>query len=386
MAAPHQNIADIVVLKTAAAETDHGDLNLDSDAPVGLKLAALRKAKGLTHADVHAGTKIKVVHVAAIETGDKAALPATPFTAGFVKAYAQFLGLDADAYARAYKQEAGFAPLAAPVKAAIVREVMQARAANPAPAESPAATMVTSTALVPVAPLPALQTPETPAARSAPSVDADKMVTWLGAGAAIAVVAFIAGRAAQTPAVTSEIAPAPTVIAEPVAPAPVAIEAPAPVVEVAPQAIEPVVAPPAVAAVKPPAVKPKPKRPVVAVEPPPVEEPPAPVLIVAPVVDLPVEPAPAPEPKITPARITRGAAAEYPERCALRAGEKVGVSIIFSITTDGKPVSASVASTDNRCFNSAALRAIYEMRFSPRTIDGAPAIETGKTVTVQFVR
>ena len=44
MAAPHQNIADIVVLKTAAAEADHGDLNLDSDAPVGLKLAALRKA------------------------------------------------------------------------------------------------------------------------------------------------------------------------------------------------------------------------------------------------------------------------------------------------------------------------------------------------------
>lgn len=384
MAAPHQNIADIAVLKAAAVAPDVGDLNLDSEAPVGLKLAALRKAKGLTHAEVHTGTKIKVVHIAAIEAGDKETLPATPFAAGFVKAYAQFLGLDADAYARAYKREAGFVPLAAPVQAAIVREVMQAKAA----AAPPAAATIASTALVLVPAPPAMRATEAPApAAPARTLDADKMVTWLGAGAAIAVIAFIAGRAAQPHAVTSEISPASTVVAEPAAPEPVAAEPPAPAVEIAPQAAEPVEAPLAVAAVKPPVIKPKPKKRIVQDIPPaPVEVTPAPVLIAAPAVEAPAEPAPEPEPAIVAARMTRGAVAVYPERCATRAGEKVGVSVIFSITADGKPTSASVASTDNRCFNSAALRAVYDMRFSPRTIDGAAAIETGKVVTVQFVR
>lgn len=396
MAAPHQNIADIVVLKTPSAEPDFGDLNLDSGAPVGFKLAALRKAKGLTHADVHAGTKIKVVHIAAIEAGDKAALPATPFTAGFVKAYAQFLGLDADAFARAYKQEAGFAPLAAPVQAAIVREVMQAHAAETPSADlhrPAAAPLMTSTALVPVAPPPAPETiaPEMiapiPAAPSR-GIEADKLVTWLGAGAAIAVVAFIAGRAAQPSTPAPVVTPAPTVIAEAPPPQPAAIETPAPVVELAPQVIEPVEAPPAVAAVKPPVVKPTPKKRAVAEEPPPavVEETPAPVLIAAPVVEAPVEPALPPAPTIIPARVTRAASPEYPERCALRAGAKVGVSVIFSVTSEGRPVSASVASSEDRCFNSAALRAVYDMRFSPRTVDGVATIETAKTVTVQFVR
>ena len=393
MAAPHQNIADVVVLKTGAAEPDHGDLYHDSDAPVGLKLAAQRKAKGLTHADVHAGTKIKIVHIAAIETGDKAALPATPFTAGFVKAYAQFLGLDADAFARAYKQEAGFTPLAAPVQAAIIHEVMQARASEAAPVETPAASassLLTSTALVPVAPA-ALRAPEAPATATGSALrtpDADKMVTWLGAGAAIAIVAFIAGRAAQPASPQPQPLPEPIVVAETPAPQPPNPELIAPVVELQPQVVEPLEPTPVVEAVKPPIVKPKPKRRIVVEEPPPppVEETPAPVLIATPAVETPPEPAIEPEPKVVPARVTRGAIAVYPERCATRAGEKVGVSVIFSITTEGKPVSASVASTDNRCFNSAALRAIYEMRFSPRTIDGAAAIEAGKIVTVQFVR
>jgi TonB family protein len=392
MAAPHQNIADIVVLKSPAAEPDFGDLNLDGGAPVGLRLAAARKSKGLTHAEVHAGTKIKIVHIAAIETGDKAALPATPFTAGFVKAYAQFLGLDADAFARAYKQEAGFAPLAAPVQAAIVRGVMQAHAAE-TPAAEPVRTAVAplmqSTALLPVAaaPLPSPSEIVAPVSTTpALGIEADKMVTWLGAGAAIAVVAFIAGRAAQPAAPAPVVTPAPTIIAEAPAPKPVAIEA-APPIELAPQVIKPVEASPAVAAVKPPVVKPKPKKRIVVEQPvAAVEETPAPVLIAAPVAEAPVKPPPAPEPKVIPARVTRAASPEYPERCATRAGVKVGVSVIFSVTPAGKPVSASVSSSEDRCFNSAALRAVYDMRFSPRTVDGVATTETAKTVKVQFVR
>lgn len=402
MAAPHQNIADIVVLKTAAAEPDHGDLYLDGDAPVGLKLASMRKAKGLTHADVHAGTKIKIVHIAAIEAGDRTALPATPFTAGFVKAYAQFLGLDADAFARAYKDEAGFTPIAAPVREAIIaaqksNNEQSARAGIEAtPVAEIAKTAMGTTALVPLpAPAPALESAAaTPAVASRPA-EADRMVTWLGAGAAIAVVAFLAGRAVQPHQVTSEIAPpAATIIAEApaqaIAPeAPVALETQPPAVEIAPPIAEPVEVAQPVEAIKAPVVKPQPKKRIAEEAPPePVEETPASVIVAAPPAPIIVEPepAPAPEPTIIAAKMTRAATPEYPERCAMRAGEKVGVVLVFSVTTEGRPVSASVVASDDRCFNSAAQRAVYDMRFSPRTVDGVPAIETGKTVTVQFVR
>ncbi len=407
MAAPQQNIADIVVLKSAGVADDQGDLNLENGAPVGLKLAAIRKAKGLSHVDIHNATKIKILHVAAIEAGERAHLPATPFAAGFVKAYAQFLGLDADAYAKAFKEEAGFIPLAAPIQDAIVREVMQSRRTQSAPVEAQDTTSVApalkSTALVPTFQVSEKSPPQSLHVNSAAarSFDAEKLVTWLGAGAVVAIAAFIAGRAAQPGVTTSEIAPAPTVIAEASAPAAVKIEPPAPIVEIAPRVIEPVEASAPVAAVKPPAVKPKPKKQVVVETPAPISETPPSILFTmltsepAPVADeiaaVELEP-PAetvmaePEPTVIPANVTRGAAPIYPERCALRAGEQVSVSVIFSITALGKPVSASVAATENRCFNSAALRAVYDMRFSPRTIDGAPAIETGKTLTVQFVR
>jgi TonB family protein len=404
MAAPHQNIADVVVLKTPAADPDFGDLNLDSDAPVGLKLAALRKAKGLTHADVNAGTKIKIVHIAAIESGDRAALPATPFTAGFVKAYAQFLGLDADAYARAYKQEAGFTPLAAPLRDAIIAAQKSSEAAvlTPAAPAAPATqaeitvTALTTTAIVPVPSSAPVSEPTAPAHRGAVrSGDADKVVTWLGAGAAIAVVAFLAGRAVQPQHVTSDIpAPAPTFIAEAPAPVPppVAVEtAPLPV-DPAPPAIENVEPAPVVAAVRPPVVKPQPRKKILSeAAPAPVEATPPPVIVEASsseamVTSAQEEPAPAPEPKIIAARMTRSASPDYPERCAMRAGEKVSVNLVFSITAEGRPVAASVVSSDDRCFNAAAQRAVYDMRFSPRTVDGVPTIETGKTVTVQFVR
>lgn len=403
MAAPHQNIADIVVLKAAAAEPDHGDLYLDGDAPVGLKLASMRKAKGLSHADVHAGTKIKIVHIAAIEAGDRAALPATPFTAGFVKAYAQFLGLDADAFARAYKEEAGFKPIAAPVRDAIIA-AQKSNSEQPnrstietalTAAEIAHAAMVT-TALVPLpAPAPTIESAIPAPAHASRPGKPDKMVTWLGAGAVIAVVAFLAGRAAQPHQVTSEIAqPTATIIAaapaEATAPAaPVAPETAPPAVEVAPPIAEPVEVAPNVEAIKPPVVKPQPKKRIAQEAPTtPLEETPAPVIVEAPPAPIAVEtaPAPMPEPTIIAAKMTRAAAPEYPERCAMRAGERVGVTVVFSITTDGRPVSASVISSDDRCFNSAAQRAIYDMRFSPRTVDGVPAIETGKAITVQFVR
>lgn len=216
------------------------------------------------------------------------------------------------------------------------------------------------------------------------TIDANKTVTWIGAGAAIAIVAFLAGRAAQPREATLPVAEPATVVSEvqpTAAPAPEPIAALEPPVQL-PMAAEPA---PEIAAVEPPAVKPKPKKPIVVEAPPPepTAESPAPIIGSPVAAPAPVEPS---APKIVAASILKSAAPRYPERCAARADETVGVSVIFSITAAGKPVSASVASTENRCFNSAALRAVYDMRFSPRTIDGAPATEAGKTVTVQFVR
>ncbi len=428
MAAPHQNIADIVVLKASAEDPAVDDFNLDGSAPVGLSLATMRKAKGLTLADVHAGTKIKPAHIAAIEAGDLDALPATPFAAGFVKAYAQFLGLDADRFARAYKEETGFVPLAAPALTAIMREAAKSRAeARPLEPARPDAALTPVDAGAPAmapAPARALAAPSTfgsPPLKSARGIEAEKLVSWLGAGAAIAIAAFLASRALNAQQTTSEMAaPPPTVIAEATAPSPApepvaaapaeAVEEASPVMET----VDPVVsiepAPPSpVASVKAPTVKPRPKqKPAEEVPTAPLDSTPVPVLFTTPAVEpeppaaaeIPapealaaeppaaVEEAPAapPAPVIVPARMIRGATPEYPERCAGRAGEKVAVSVNFSITTEGRPVSASVISSSDRCFNAAAQRAVYDMRFTPRTVDGVPTVETGKTVTVQFVR
>jgi TonB family protein len=217
-------------------------------------------------------------------------------------------------------------------------------------------------------------------------------------------------------------------LAAPPVPEPAILEPPASAAVSATAPADPIEPSPAKASIVPPKLKPTPKKPAAeqspaapidlppapveatpspieatpaTIEDPPaptgaaeaaIEATPAPVLFTAPPIESPVEtpsaaaPEPVAEPTIVAARVTRAAVAVYPERCATRAGEKVGVSVLFSVTTEGKPISASVVASDNRCFNTAAVRAVYDMRFSPRTIDGAPAVETGKTVTVQFVR
>jgi TonB family protein len=427
MAAPLQNIADVVVLKASADEPDLEGLDQDCGAPIGPALAKARMAKGLSHADVQAGTKIKSAHIAAIEAGDQEALPATPFTAGFVKAYAQFLGLDADAFAQAYKKEAGFVPLAAPALSAMMRESARARVSAPPGGDDPRPAGSAPSSLEP-----ALSAPRKRTGLAAGGFDGDRMVTWLGAGAAIAVAALLAGRAVQTQQNKADIkGPPSTVIAEtPTAgkfpevvatseptvtePEDVAVGAadgPAAPIEAsegtlpAPEAAAPVETGVASAtstvAVKPPGVKPKPKAKPAEIDPAPLEEvTPPPVLIVSPAAESepaidavpadaeaqPETPPAPPEPVIAPARMTRAASPEYPERCALRAGQKVSVTVLFSITAEGRPVSASILASDDRCFNSAAQRAVYDMRFSPRTVDGVPTVESGKSVVIQFVR
>jgi TonB family protein len=417
---PARSTAEIVILNEASAADDSALREAVSAAEtVGHKLAAARKAKGLTLQTVHEGTKVKIAHLAAIELGDQSSLPAVPFAAGFVKAYAQFLGLNANEYSAAYKAEfGGIAPAtAAPARPAqflsapamIETPLTETAVAPPARIEPPLAAIepqpVEILAPAHVAPpLPAATADEPAAApspaRAKPTAPPDRFVAYFGIGAACLCVAWIGANAflskpaAPTPTVTfTDVAPTKDAGTSAVAQEEGAAPADEPVVAEPAPAIDPATEEPRIAIVKPPKVKPAPKpsraedkamaeiaiadAPVVA----------APSTAADPfALSAASEPTPAIAESIEPAKLIRSAAPKYPERCSARAKRAETVSVAFDVTVEGRPTNASIAETSNDCFNDAAVETAYRMRFSPRTIDGRPQMEFGKRVTVQFTR
>lgn len=92
-------------------------------ASVGEELAAARQAKGLTLEAVSDATRIRPDYIEAIEQMDPRRLPHGPYAAGFVRSYATFLGLDADAAVERFRREMSpreRAPSPAAVRAAHV--------------------------------------------------------------------------------------------------------------------------------------------------------------------------------------------------------------------------------------------------------------------------
>ncbi len=74
---------------------------------VGDELAATRTEQKLELVDVASRTRIPERHLRAIEEGKHEGLPAIPYAAGFVKSYANMLGLDGQALSRAFREEMG---------------------------------------------------------------------------------------------------------------------------------------------------------------------------------------------------------------------------------------------------------------------------------------
>jgi hypothetical protein len=74
---------------------------------VGEQLAAERERQELELSDVAARTRIPLRHLEAIEAGRHDGLPALPYSAGFVKSYANLLGLDGNAMSRAFRVQMG---------------------------------------------------------------------------------------------------------------------------------------------------------------------------------------------------------------------------------------------------------------------------------------
>src|SRR5687767_2071265 len=84
------------------AEDDGGELFA---ARVGDRLAAARKAAGLSLEDIVLRTRIPRRHLEMIEAGNHSALPAVTYSAGFVKTYARLVGLDGAELSRDFRAE-----------------------------------------------------------------------------------------------------------------------------------------------------------------------------------------------------------------------------------------------------------------------------------------
>ena len=84
---------------------------------VGAELAKAREAAGLTPEEAADKIHIKLSHLQAIEAMEVEGLPARPYAIGFVRTYAEYLGLDASDIVDRFKEGADFsAPAPAPVE------------------------------------------------------------------------------------------------------------------------------------------------------------------------------------------------------------------------------------------------------------------------------
>lgn len=72
---------------------------------VGYTLRQERERQNLAIQDIEEGTSIRASYIEAIEAGEYDKLPGAVYTKGFIKNYAKFLGLDADAMAKEFAKD-----------------------------------------------------------------------------------------------------------------------------------------------------------------------------------------------------------------------------------------------------------------------------------------
>ncbi|HEX8401965.1 MAG TPA: RodZ domain-containing protein [Allosphingosinicella sp.] len=80
---------------------------IDGTLPIGARLLAAREARGLKLADVAAKTRVPIRHLQHIEAGDWQALPAVTYCIGFVRSYANAVGLDGTAMGAELRDQLG---------------------------------------------------------------------------------------------------------------------------------------------------------------------------------------------------------------------------------------------------------------------------------------
>jgi cytoskeleton protein RodZ len=89
------------------------ETHLSGPARVGHEMRYVRERLGWRLADVAAELRIRLPYLEAIERGELSALPGAAYQTGFVRTYAQALGLDGDEILRRFRAEGtGFVPKA----------------------------------------------------------------------------------------------------------------------------------------------------------------------------------------------------------------------------------------------------------------------------------
>ena len=109
---------------------------------LGDTLREAREKQGLTYKDIEKGTSIRALYIECIEKGRYDELPGDVYTKGFIRSYANFLKLDANALVQAFTAERhkGAAPAAQQKPAAPKAAQEKPQAKKPeAPSAQPAA-------------------------------------------------------------------------------------------------------------------------------------------------------------------------------------------------------------------------------------------------------
>ena len=106
--ASNNGSAEIVNMEDARARRRAGDLDAAAFETAGAHLRAAREAQGLSLEEVSERTHIKAAFLSAIEEMNAKTLPSRPFAVGFVKVYAEALGLNAGEIVARFKEDAGF--------------------------------------------------------------------------------------------------------------------------------------------------------------------------------------------------------------------------------------------------------------------------------------
>ena len=89
------------------------ETHLSGAARVGMEMRYVRERLGWRLSDVAAELRIRLPYLEAIERGELSALPGAAYQTGFVRTYAQALGLDGDEILRRFRAEGtGFVPKA----------------------------------------------------------------------------------------------------------------------------------------------------------------------------------------------------------------------------------------------------------------------------------
>src|SRR5215210_2833449 len=79
---------------------DNGGHNGQGGAPIGAVLEKARRERGLSLRDVEDATKIRTRYLEGLEREDYSVLPDAVYVQGFLKTYANFLGLDGERLSR----------------------------------------------------------------------------------------------------------------------------------------------------------------------------------------------------------------------------------------------------------------------------------------------